>query len=609
MTYSARSRVLLACLIAAGLYTGLPVSAAPLPAPTSKTVVNKAFDIWSDQFTEQWMELNPEFSTVAQYFEGARQTAADGRVFAIDQASLDQRTAIAKSGLVRLERFLAGPLSEEQRVSAQILRFGLQQTIAAAPFEDHSFMFQQMSGIHVIYVQVLNLWHPLRRPSDVDSYLLRLGQVGKLMDDGVKRARTAAGRKLIPPRYIIERTEAQIDKFLATTPDQNALMVSFAKRLDVIEGMTPETRAAALRTATVIVQRDVLPAYGRIQAFLAEIKPVAPEEGGLSTFPQGGDAYRQALFSNLGKLLSPDAIHAVGLSEVARIEGLMDRHLRTLGFEKGSINERMAALNVSLQPPTAPDPRAGLLQRYDDIVRDGIVRSKPLFLRAPLAKVEVRREPALTEPTAAASYTLGARDGSRPGVFWMPLPGPTYKMPQMRSLAYHEAVPGHHFQLGIQNELTDLPKFRINRVFDSGSAYVEGWALYAERLAVENNWYAGDIPGLLGALDSELFRARRLVVDTGLHAKGWTRQQAIDYGIPPHEVERYMVWPGQACSYMIGLLHILELRQNAKRTLGSKFSLPEFHDVVLRSGAVPLTVLTQIVERWTVTQQRSKRVR
>ena len=172
----------------------------------------------------------------------------------------------------------------------------------------------------------------------------------------------------------------------------------------------------------------------------------------------------------------------------------------------------------------------------------------------------------------------------------------------MRSLSYHEAVPGHHFQLGIQSELTDLPKFRVHRVFDGGNAYIEGWALYAERLAVENNWYEGDIPGLLGALNAELFRARRLVVDTGLHAKGWTRQQGIDFGIPPHEVERYITWPGQACSYMIGMLHILDLREKAKLALGSKFSLPEFHDVVLRAGSVPLDVLTQVVDRWTAAQ-------
>jgi uncharacterized protein (DUF885 family) len=168
-------------------------------------------------------------------------------------------------------------------------------------------------------------------------------------------------------------------------------------------------------------------------------------------------------------------------------------------------------------------------------------------------------------------------------------------MVQMRTLVYHEAVPGHHFQIALQNEMTGLPHFRRDRVFGSISAHSEGWALYAEQLAAESGWYEGDLKGRLGQLNDELFRARRLVVDTGLHAKHWTRQQAIDYGIPPSEVERYVVWPGQACSYKIGMLKILDLRAKAQKALGQKFSLKEFHNAVLRAGTVPLTVLEQVV--------------
>jgi uncharacterized protein (DUF885 family) len=181
--------------------------------------------------------------------------------------------------------------------------------------------------------------------------------------------------------------------------------------------------------------------------------------------------------------------------------------------------------------------------------------------------------------------------------------GPSFDMIRMRSLSYHEAVPGHHFQLAIQQEQTGLPKFRAQRIFGGGSAHSEGWGLYAERLAVEQGWYEGDVPGLLGALGSELFRARRLVVDTGLHTKGWTRQQAIDYGIGAQEVERYVAWPGQACAYMIGMLRIVELREQARAALGEKFSLPAFHDVVLKNGSVPLDVLGQVVERWIAAQK------
>jgi uncharacterized protein (DUF885 family) len=189
-----------------------------------------------------------------------------------------------------------------------------------------------------------------------------------------------------------------------------------------------------------------------------------------------------------------------------------------------------------------------------------------------------------------------APDGSRPGVFWAPLPGPVFNVPGMRSLAVHEAVPGHHFQLTIQQERTDLPRWRQRQVFGGGSAYTEGWALYAERLAIDHGWYEGDPQQLLGALDSQLFRARRLVVDSGLHAKKWTRQQAIDYGIQASEVERYVVTPGQACAYKIGELRILAERERAKQALGARFNLKEFHNAVLRAGNVPLDVLTLVID-------------
>jgi uncharacterized protein (DUF885 family) len=184
------------------------------------------------------------------------------------------------------------------------------------------------------------------------------------------------------------------------------------------------------------------------------------------------------------------------------------------------------------------------------------------------------------------------------------MPGPAFRIADMRSLSYHEAVPGHHFQLAIMQELTDMPKYRARRVFGGGSAHAEGWALYTERLAIEQGWYEGDTVGLLGALNSQLFRARRLVVDTGLHSQGWTREQAIDYGIGAQEVERYVVWPGQACSYMVGMLRILELRDKARGALGEKFSLPAFHDVILTNASVPLDVLERLVDDWVATVKK-----
>ena len=222
----------------------------------------------------------------------------------------------------------------------------------------------------------------------------------------------------------------------------------------------------------------------------------------------------------------------------------------------------------------------------------------------------VRRVEAMLAPPgggASMYYTPPSEDFSRPGRTWYPTEGLTrFPIWGEVSTCYHEGVPGHHFQLAIQQEQKDLPRFRARRTFGGISAHSEGWALYVERLAVEEGWYEGDPAGLLGALGSELFRARRLVVDTGLHTKRWTRQQAIDYGIPASEVERYIANPGQACSYMVGMLRILELREEAKAKLGAKFSLPDFHDVILRTGTVPLDLLGEVVNEWVASQAKRK---
>ncbi|WP_267875248.1 DUF885 family protein [Massilia sp. Dwa41.01b] len=383
------------------------------------------------------------------------------------------------------------------------------------------------------------------------------------------------------------------------------LVTSLEARTAALKDLTPEARAAAIARATRIVEQKIRPAYVRVQDYMAELNPKTDDRAGISRLPNGAAAYKQALASYTSTGLSAEEIHAIGLREVARLEAEMDKHLRALGLADGDIETRLKALDARFQPKVEGDPRPAILAQYAEMVKDAEARSSTLFNLKPRAPVEVRREPPLTEPSAAAHYTLPAPDGSRPGVFWVPLRGPMFNTIRMRSLSYHEAVPGHHFQLAIQQELQGIPKYRSARIFSGGSAHSEGWALYTERLAVEQGWYKDDVPDLLGALGSELFRARRLVVDTGLHTKGWTRQQAVDYGINVEEVDRYVAWPGQATAYMIGMLRIVELREKAKAELGSKFSLPAFHDMVLGAGSVPLDVLGQLVDGW-IAKEKAK---
>lgn len=593
----------------AALFVPLALATAAPPAPaaaaaTQSVRANAAFDTWSDRFAADWVRQNPQLATSTQYFAGAEQDALDRQLTPLTQAQRNKVIALARTGVARLDQFLAGPLSDEQRTSASVMRWSLANTVASEPYEDYNFVFNQFSGVQVGLVNFMTTTHPLRRASDVASYLARLDQVAARMDEALARARAATARGLIPPRFILERARYQVDLFLKPAADQNVLVTSLAQRTEKLADLTPQARAKALADAARIVDATIRPAYLRVQAFMAELHPKTTDTAGISRLPNGAAAYRQALNTYTSTNLTAEEIHAIGLREVARIEAEMDKHLRALGYTEGGIEDRMMQLDARFQPKSEGDPRPELLQRYASIVQDALQRSDALFNLKPSAPVDVRREPPLTEPSAAAHYSLPAPDGSRPGIFWVPMSGPTFDVIRMRSLSYHEAVPGHHFQLAIQQERTDLPKFRAQRIFGGGSAHSEGWALYAERLAVEQGWYEGDVPGLLGALGSELFRARRLVVDTGLHTKGWTREQGIAYGVKPQEVERYVAWPGQACAYMIGMLRIVELREHARQALGPKFSLPAFHDVVLRNGSVPLDVLGEVVERWIKAQKQ-----
>ncbi len=584
----------------------LPAAAqAAAPGKAAAAKPNKAFDTWAEKFAEDWVRMNPQLATSTQYFSGAEQARLDRQLTSLTKAQRRKMQDFARTGLARLDKWSAGPLDANQRVSAAVMHWSLQNVIANEPFEDHNFIFSQFSGVQVGLVNFMTTTHPLRNPQDVDSYLARLEQVGARMDEALARARDAASRSLIPPRFILERAQYQVDTFLKPPANENVLVTSLAQRIEKMEGLAPEARSAAVARAGRIVEERIRPSYKRVQEFMAEIHPRTGDVAGISRLPNGAAAYARAVENFTSTRLTPNEIHEIGLREVARIEGEMDRHLRSLGLAEGSIETRMKQLDARFQPQGEGDPRPAILASYAEMVKDAERRSSTLFNLTPRAPVEVRREPPLTEPSAAAHYSLPAPDGTRPGIFWVPMRGPTFDMIRMRSLSYHEAVPGHHFQLAIQQELTGIPKYRSQRIFSGGSAHSEGWALYTERLAVEQNWYEGDVPGLLGALGSELFRARRLVVDTGLHSKGWTRQQAIDYGIGAQEVERYVAWPGQANAYMIGMLRIIDLREKARKELGDKFSLPGFHDLVLGAGSVPLDVLGELVDGWIAQQKKA----
>ena len=556
-----------------------------------------------ERLSAEWVRANPELSTMNQYFSGAEQDKLDGQLTPQTAQFRKERVDRARRGLAELRRFDRKRLSSSQRVSARVLDWQLDTIVQGARYDAHAYLFHQM-GMPGGLVRYLTDIHPARTPRDVENYLGRLSQVAARVDEMIVDARARALRGIVAPRFILTATIDQIERIAAPEPGSNVLVESYGQRIARIPSISEDDRRKFHVAATKVVADSVVPALRRVIALLEEQRKTATDDAGFSKLPEGGDAYDWFLHVSTSTALTADQVHRTGLEQVARIEGQMDALLRRLGYNEGPVNERFQKAQDDHSYPDGPDVRATILADYERIIRDAEQRAGALFDLRPKAAVVVHRIPEYAERNAAAYYSFPARDGSRPGVFNVPLVGPKFSRLVMRATAYHEAVPGHHFQVALQQEDRDLPRFRSDGIIGAGTgAFGEGWGLYAEVLAIESGWYDNDLPSKLGALNFQLWRARRLVVDTGLHTKDWTRQQAIDYGIAVSEVERYVVMPGQACSYMIGLLKILEVRDKTRRELGEKFSLKEFHNVVLRTGSVPLEVLEEVVDEYIRTKK------
>ena len=555
-----------------------------------------AFDRWATDFSAGWVRANPLAATVTQYFAGEEQDALDRRL-ALATAYGDTfgaeatraRAALARRGLEELAAFSRDGLDAGRRTSAAMIERRLRDAVANAQFAENRFIFTQFGGLHASLATFLTTLHPLRSHRDAENYVERLSQMAGCLDQGIAEAAKAPA----PPRFILERTIAQVDRMTGGEARENALVTT-------LERATAAEAGPLVDRAAEIVAGEILPALLRVRVLLERQLGGATDEAGASRLPDGEAFYRQQLAVFTGSSKTPEEIHAIGLREVARIEGEMDAVLRKLGHESGSVEERVTSLNARIADGRTGDVREKIVAELRGLVDDAVRRSGAVFNLRPVAPVTVEREPMHSEATAAAHYTMPAADGSKPGIYWVPLaelgPSVPWLGIGMKSTAYHEAVPGHHFQLAIQQEATALPQFRKRGAYGYDASFGEGWALYAEHLAAEFDWYEDDLAGRLGYLEMQLFRARRLVVDTGLHAFGWTRQQAIDYGLSVPEVERYAVWPGQACAYMLGQMRILEMRERARARLADRFSLTAFHDVVLGNGSLPLDVLARVVD-------------
>jgi uncharacterized protein (DUF885 family) len=553
-----------------------------------------------DEFTAEWVRRDPDLATAIRYFSGAEQDRLEQQLTPNTHAWALERVALARRGLSELDKFDTAKLDESTRLSAQLMHWMLDSVVRGEKFMDYRFPLEQFGGANVGLVETLTLRHPLATEKDASNYVKRMGQIAQRMDESLVEAKRIAAEGMIPPAFIIKTTLTSMRTFREVPPEQNPLVTVLTQKMGAIEGMAPDQRTKLQAEATRLVGTQVYPAWDRALKLLESIQPKATDDAGLWRLKGGDAAYTFFLSRFTTTTYTPDQIHQIGLKQVANIEGQMDTILKQLGRKDGTVRERIDKLrkDLSYPDPASEASRAAIMKDTNAFIDDALKRSQSLFDLQPKTKVIAQPFPRFREASAAANYNRAPLDGSRPAIFQIPLREQRMTKFGLRSLVYHETVPGHHFQIALEQENTSLPRFRSARVLGGVSALSEGWALYAEKLVSENGWYDGDPEGLLGMLDAQLFRARRLVVDTGLHSKHWTRQQAIDFGIEASEVERYVVNPGQACAYMIGQLKLLELRDKARDTLGAKFVPAQFHNVVLKTGTAPLDMVAGEVDRY-----------
>jgi uncharacterized protein (DUF885 family) len=572
--------------------TTLLLVVAALPAQ------QRNVDEFFRDFTADWVRHDADLATRTRYFTGTEQDRVERRLRPWTLEWKKERIERAKQGLAQLRKFDRAKMSEVQQVSADLMQWQLQIVADEQPYLDYTFPLEQFQGANEALVYSLTVVHPLQTEKDADNYVAALGEVSTRLEEAMAESRRLAAKGILPPKFILQATIAQMQGFVDTPGTQNPFVTTLAQKMQGMPAMSDVRREELRAQAEKMVATQVYPAWKKAIALLASQLPSSTDDAGLWRLKGGADDYRYALRRYTTTSMSPEQIHELGLRQVATIEKQMDGILRQLGRTEGTVKESIEKLQADLTypNPASDESREQIMRDIDAILRDAQKRAAVLFDRQPKASLIALPYPRFQEANAAATSTAPAPDGSRPGIFLYPRRLDWMTKFGLRSVTYHEAVPGHFYQGGLETENTSLPRFRQIRAFGGIPAYSEGWGLYAEHLAAESGWYEGDLEGLLGQLNFELFRARRLVVDTGLHAQHWTRQQAIDYGIEPSEVERYVVYPGQACSYMIGEQKILELREKAKKALGDKFSLQAFHDVVLGTGTVPLDLLERQVD-------------
>ena len=553
---------------------------------------------------------SPEYMTYLGIFDGYGKILGHNKSLSIDSLEESELDYIDNlETLATLKRYNFNDLSDTQKITHKIAIFDTENDIKEfEEFRYHSYPFNQISGNHLGLVEFMTDTHPIRNVREAEDYIERVKLFDESLSANLIWLEEQKKLGIFAPKFVFDHVIRQLYELINYKDDENPLMQIFVKKISSL-GINDDQVNNLVSELSAVIKSDVKPGFKLILDYMEENYVSSNINHGVWSLPNGNEFYALRLRSYTTTNYTAEEIHQIGLSEVARIGNRMKEIFLELGYEVNKpIGKMMNELNENPEflYEDTPDRKEIVIKDYNKMVKEAEEDVRPYFEKFPKSPVEVRAVPEYSEKTAAGGYYQApSLDGSRPGVFYANL----YDIKQtpkfgMRTLTFHEAVPGHHFQIALNQENEDLTLYR--KLGYRTSAYTEGWALYSEQLAVEVGM-TKDLYDELGVLQSEMFRANRLVVDTGIHYKKWTREKAMEYmkettGMSDTEVrveiERYIVWPAQATSYKMGMLQILELRDKAKNEMGDKFDLKQFHSIVLDQGIVPLFILEDLIDEW-----------
>ena len=603
-----KHRFVLGTVAASLLLAFSPLSHAVRPAATTAA---KPVAVSSRQAKQQLQVVADQYYDALARFEPINATESGDNRFddqlgsAIVPAARAKQFALYRQYQKTLRAISRQQLSQQDQINYDILDYELASALSFERFPEYLLPLNQMDSMPVTLANYAGgeASQPLVTVKQYDAYLSRLDQLPGWIDQAIANMRTGMQKNIVLPKALIESALPQFKKLVSATP-QDSVYYTPVKNLPA--AFSDADKARLTQAYTGVISTRLMPALQRLATFMeTEYLPAGRTTSGWSALPDGAAWYQARVAASTTTDMQPEQIHAIGLKEVARIQGQYAIVGPKMGYTGPAAGLPVWVSEQAKFRPFKTDQEVLDVYRKLNVLLD--TKLPALFTLVPKAPLDLRLEPELSRDTAADHYTAPAADGSRPGVFWSVVTDPKlYGDTGMTTLFLHEGKPGHHFHLALVQEM-DLPNFRR---FGGNNAFTEGWALYAETLGKEMGLF-DDPAQYFGHLNDEMLRAVRLVVDTGLHTKGWTREQTIKYmrdtlgydAVARSETERYMAWPGQALGYKIGALKIIELRQRAQAALGDKFSLPKFHEVVLGDGTLPLKLLEAKVDRW-IAQQK-----